>query len=89
MLDFDAKIYEEASKPYKNVYYQRYSDDLILICNQEDEKYFYDLIREEVEYKAHLEIQESKTHVYRYELDHNNALIGGLLKMELYIPISS
>ena len=31
MLDFDAKIYEEASKPYKNVYYQRYSDDLILL----------------------------------------------------------
>lgn len=30
MLDFDAKIYEEASKPYKNVYYQRYSDDLFL-----------------------------------------------------------
>lgn len=80
MLDFDVKIYEGASKPYKNVYYQRYSDDLILICNQEDEKYFYDLIREEVEYKAHLEIQESKTHVYHYELGHNNALVGGIVK---------
>ena len=80
MLDFDAKIYEEASKLYKNVYYQRYSDDLILVCDQEDEKYFYDLIRKEIEYRAHLEIQESKTHVYRYELDLNNALVGGIVK---------
>ena len=53
---------------------------MILVCDQEDEKYFYDLIRKEIEYRAHLEIQESKTHVYRYELDLNNALVGGIVK---------
>ena len=80
MLDFDAKIYAEASKLDKNVYYQRYSDDLILVCDQDDEKFFYDLIREEIENKANLEIQESKTHIYRYELDRNNVLTGGIVK---------
>ena len=80
MLDFDAKIYDEASKLHKNVYYQRYSDDLILVCDQEDEKYFYDLICEEIVNNAHLEIQESKTNIYRYELDYNNVLVGGISK---------
>lgn len=78
MLDFDAKVYEETSN--RNAYYQRYSDDLIIVCDQKDEIFFYDLIREEIEKKAYLDIQESKTHIYRYELDLNNTLIGGIVK---------
>lgn len=78
MLDFDAKVYEEKSN--RNAYYQRYSDDLIIVCDQKDEIFFYDLIREEIEKKAYLDIQESKTHIYRYELDLNNTLIGGIVK---------
>lgn len=78
MLDFDAKVYKETSN--RNAYYQRYSDDLIIVCDQKDEIFFYDLIREEIEKKAYLDIQESKTHIYRYELDLNNTLIGGIVK---------
>lgn len=78
MLDFDAKVYEETSN--RNAYYQRYSDDLIIVCDQKDEIFFYDLIREEIEKKAYLDIQESKTHIYRYELGLNNTLIGGIVK---------
>ena len=78
MLDFDAKVYEETSN--RNAYYQRYSDDLIIVCDQKDEIFFYDLIREEIEKKAYLDIQKSKTHIYRYELDLNNTLIGGIVK---------
>lgn len=78
MLDFDAKVYEETSN--RNAYYQRYSDDLIIVCDQKDEIFFYDLIREEIKKKAYLDIQESKTHIYRYELDLNNTLIGGIVK---------
>ena len=78
MLDFDARVYEETSN--RNAYYQRYSDDLIIVCDQKDEIFFYDLIREEIEKKAYLDIQESKTHIYRYELDLNNTLIGGIVK---------
>lgn len=86
MLDFDARIYDEVSKPSKNAYYQRYSDDLIIICDQEDEKFFYDLIRSEIEDKAHLEIQESKTHIYRYELGLDNTLSGGIKKDNVIQP---
>ena len=78
MLDFDAKVYKETSN--RNAYYQRYSDDLIIVCDQKDEIFFYDLIREEIEKKAYLDIQKSKTHIYRYELDLNNTLIGGIVK---------
>lgn len=80
MLDFDARIYDEAAKPSRNAYYQRYSDDLIIVCDQKDEKFFYDLIRSEIEDKAHLEIQESKTHIYRYELGLDKTLSGGIKK---------
>ena len=61
MLDFDEKL--QSATTENNAYYQRYSDDLIIICDQEDEKYYYDLISEEIENKAHLEIQLRKTKV--------------------------
>ncbi len=77
MLDFDERVYSEAVS--RNAYYQRYSDDLIIVCDQCDEQFFYDLIREEIITKANLDIQESKTHVYRYELDENSRLKGGIV----------
>lgn len=80
MLDFDARIYDEVSNPSKNAYYQRYSDDIIIVCDQEDEEFFYNLLRTEIEQKAYLEIQASKTNIYRYELGKNDNLIGGIVK---------
>ena len=78
MLDFDERVYNEVIKDDKNGYYQRYSDDLIIICDREDEDYFNDLIRNEIEVKAKLEIQEKKTNIYRYELNEDGEFRGGL-----------
>ena len=38
MLDFDELVFKETKK--RNSFYQRYSDDLIIVCDQEDEYYF-------------------------------------------------
>jgi hypothetical protein len=80
MLDFDKKIYQATSDLNKNAFYQRYSDDLIIICDQGDEDYFFDLIRREIEIKSHLEIQPKKTKVYRYERGIDGAFVGGIVK---------
>lgn len=80
MLDFDERIYHAVSDPLKDAYYQRYSDDLIIVCDRKDEDYFYDLIREEIETKANLEIQPAKTNVYRYETNKDSEFKGGILE---------
>ncbi len=80
MIDFDAKIYDETSKVSKNAYYQRYSDDIIIVCDQGDENFFYDILCEEIEHKAYLDIQPNKTNIYRYELGNDGTLIGGIFK---------
>ena len=79
MLDFDERINREASDPERNAYYQRYSDDLIIICDQSDEDYFYQLMRKEIEVRSKLDIQPKKTKIYRYNLDENSKFAGGLL----------
>ncbi len=76
MLDFDDKLYAKVSE--KAGFYQRYSDDLVLICDQNDEKYFYDLVIREIEEKAKLTIQSTKTHIYHYEMNSESVLQGGL-----------
>lgn len=86
MLDFDDRVYAEVSSLQKRAYYQRYSDDLIVICDQKDENYFYDLIREEIETKANLDIQPAKTHVYRYELTDDLIFKGGILEKGVVNP---
>lgn len=78
MLDFDERV--NSATTLRNAYYQRYSDDLIIICDQKDEKHFYDLICKEIEVEANLEIQPKKTNVYRYELNENSDFTGGLMK---------
>lgn len=80
VLDFDERVHTAAIDSSKNAYYQRYSDDLIIVCNREDEDYFYGLIREEIENKANLEIQPKKTNIYRYENDQNAVFKGGILE---------
>jgi len=79
MLDFDERVYEAASDISKNAYYQRYSDDLIIICDRKDEDYFYDLVRYEVEEKAKLDIQPKKTKIYRYGLNKDSEFKGGIV----------
>lgn len=77
MLDFDEKVYHETQK--KQGYYQRYSDDLIIVCDQEDETFFYELICEAVERSAKLNIQRKKTNIYRYSLT-ANGFTGGIVE---------
>lgn len=80
MLDFDERVYSETNSISKNAYYQRYSDDLIIICDQKDEDYFAELIRKEIEVEANLEIQTKKTNIYRYELNEKLEFRGGIIK---------
>lgn len=83
MLDFDEHIYLETSSNSKNAFYQRYSDDLIIVCDQKDEGFFFSLIKEEIEIKAKLEIQSSKTNIYRYKLNEVLVFKGGIVKDEV------
>ncbi|MEQ9219295.1 MAG: reverse transcriptase domain-containing protein [Cyclobacteriaceae bacterium] len=80
LLDFDERIYKKASDSSKNAYYQRYSDDLIIVCDRKDEKYFCDLIQSEIEKEANLQIQPEKTSVYRYERNSESEFKGGILE---------
>ncbi|HHT9079514.1 TPA: reverse transcriptase domain-containing protein [Flavobacterium psychrophilum] len=67
MLDFDKIIFDKVDSI--GGYYQRYSDDLIVICEQQCEDEIIKTIRESIADKniANLEIQSKKTKVYRFE----------------------
>ncbi len=80
MLDFDEQVYAAASTNSRNAYYQRYSDDLIIVCDQKDEDYFYKMIQDQIEEKASLNIQPQKTNIYRYELNRDSEFVGGILE---------
>ena len=76
MLDFDRLIFEDTQQ--KSAYYQRYSDDLIIVCDQKDEDYFNNLIRLSIENLTKLDIQAEKTNIYRYKRI-NGEFIGGIV----------
>ncbi|MGO3184495.1 MAG: reverse transcriptase domain-containing protein [Aequorivita sp.] len=65
MLDFDQQIYDKIT----NIcgYYQRYSDDLIIVCEQEYEDEILKFIRDRVANLTKLEIHPAKTKVYRFD----------------------
>lgn len=65
MLDFDQEVYDKVEAV--GGYYQRYSDDLIIVCEQEHEDDILKFIRDKVKNLAKLEIHPSKTVVYRFE----------------------
>jgi hypothetical protein len=65
MLDFDQEVYDKIDSI--GGYYQRYSDDLIIVCEQKYEDEIIKFIRDKVENLARLEIHPSKTVVYRFE----------------------
>ena len=77
MIDFDDAIHKEASS--RGAYYQRYSDDLIIICDRADEKYFHDLIIRDIDAMTHLKVQAEKNHIYRYDENCNGKLVGGIV----------
>ncbi len=65
MIDFDSEIFNKIDKI--GDFYQRYSDDIIIVCEQTYESEIIKFVREKVEYLTQLEIQPKKTKVYRFE----------------------
>ena len=65
MLDFD----DELNKKIQEIggFYQRYSDDLIIVCNQEYETFILSFVRRLISDQVKLDIHPDKTQVYRFE----------------------
>lgn len=72
LLDFDKEIIKNLTLK-KDIYYRRYSDDLVIICDVEDiestKKYIEDLIK-----KSKLEISSAKTETFIFESIEYNKL---------------
>jgi len=67
MIDFDGFIFEIVKNI--NGFYQRYSDDLIIVCEQQYESYIIKELRDAIKSDiAKLEIQPNKTKLYRFEM---------------------
>lgn len=80
MIDFDNLIFEQVKNI--NGLYQRYSDDLIIVCEQKHEKDIIKLLRETISSDiAKLEIQPNKTKLYRFEK--LNGIFKGFLVNEI------
>lgn len=65
MWDFDSAIFEKINSI--NGFYQRYSDDLVIVCEQIHEDKVIDTLRDRIKNGENLEIHPSKTKVYRFE----------------------
>ncbi|HEY9082491.1 MAG TPA: reverse transcriptase domain-containing protein [Vicingaceae bacterium] len=65
MLDFDQEIFDKVSSI--DGFYQRYSDDLIIICEQKYEDEIIKLIREKIDTLVNLKIEPDKTKIFRFE----------------------
>ena len=64
MLEFDQTVYGEIERI--NGYYQRYSDDMIIICPRKHQEHILKFVRTEID-KLKLQIHTSKTKVYHFE----------------------
>lgn len=65
MLEFDQEIFDKVSSI--GGFYQRYSDDLIIICEQRFEDDVIELIRDRIGTLVALKIEPNKTKVFRFE----------------------
>ena len=66
MLDFDKEIYDVIKKV--NGFYQRYSDDLIIVCDRIDEENIIDTLLETIKGETvKLSISPEKTKLYHFE----------------------
>ncbi|MEN8882654.1 MAG: reverse transcriptase domain-containing protein [Flavobacteriaceae bacterium] len=73
MLDFDQKVQDYINSV--NGYYQRYSDDLIIVVPRKCEKEAINMIRSLVKEEAKLEIHPDKTTVYHF-YNKNSQFVG-------------
>jgi hypothetical protein len=65
MLEFDQEIFGKVSSI--GGFYQRYSDDIIIICEQQHEDHIIKLIRDKIESVVDLKIESNKTKVFHFE----------------------
>lgn len=67
MLDFDKLVFKKIESI--NGFYQRYSDDLIIVCERQDEEDIIKLIRDTISGEfAKLVIEPKKTKLYHFEM---------------------
>lgn len=85
MINFDQEIFSKVKSI--NGYYQRYSDDLIIVCEQKDEDDIIKFIRKNIKNPdiADLEIHPDKTKVYRFEIV-NKKFCGFLIDEVTKVP---
>lgn len=83
MLDFDQEIFDKVSSI--GGFYQRYSDDLIIICEQRYEDDIIELIRDKIETLVDLKIEPNKTKVFRFE-EVNGKFTGFEINEKTKIP---
>nr|WP_287495167.1 reverse transcriptase domain-containing protein [Candidatus Brachybacter algidus] len=83
MLEFDQEIFDGVSSI--GGFYQRYSDDLIIICEQQYEDDIIKLIREKIETVVDLKIEPNKTKVFRFE-EVNGKFTGFEINEKTKIP---
>lgn len=69
MLEFDEYIFDLVND--RKGFYQRYSDDLIIICEQSYEQEIMQELRNAIKSKVKLEIQPAKTKLYHFEMKNN------------------
>lgn len=74
MLDFDTTIQNNITKI--NGLYRRYSDDMVVVCDKENKNFVIDLMTKEIEDKALLEIQDSKTQIFHFYTENNKLVCG-------------
>lgn len=65
MLDFDKDVFDKVASI--GGFYQRYSDDLIIICEQQFENDIIKLIRDKIDTLVNLTIEPNKTKIFRFE----------------------
>ena len=65
MSEFDSEIHNKIIS--LNGYYQRYSDDLIMVCDQKNEDELIAFVRDKIVEITKLKIQKEKTNLYHFE----------------------
>lgn len=68
MLEFDEYIFDLVND--RNGFYQRYSDDLIIMCDQSYEQEIIEKLRNAITNIVKLDIQPAKTKLYHFENQH-------------------
>jgi hypothetical protein len=65
MIEFDKIVYDFVTK--YNGFYQRYSDDIVVVCDQKYEDDHIQFLRNQIKDLVDLDIEPKKTKVFRYE----------------------